>query len=364
MYIHQLQNWPDFNWRHEALLHRLGTVRHLQGKLLGKMSSLGFRLRQEATLETLTQDVLKTTEIEGEFLNPEQVRSSIARRLGLNISGSAPSDRDVEGIVEMMLDATRNCEQPLSAERMFNWHASLFPTGRSGMYRIVTGAWRTDATGPIQVVSGEMGRETVHFQAPDARTVHGEMAVFMRWFNQKTDLDPVLKAAVAHLWFITIHPFEDGNGRVARAITDLQLSRADDSIQRFYSMSAQIRIERNRYYTILEQTQKGNLDITDWLIWFLDCLSKSIDASDQMLTVVLKKARFWEKHQAVTLNERQRQMLNKLLDGFEGKLNTSKWAKITKCSPDTALRDIQDLVDKQILHKAEAGGRSTSYNLS
>jgi len=362
-YIHQLHDWPNFTWNPEAVLAPLGTVRHLQGKLLGRMSALGFVLQQEAELETLTLDVLKSTEIEGEFLNPEQVRSSIARRLGMDIVGLVPPDRDVEGVVEMMLDATRHYEQPLSAERLFDWHAALFPTGRSGMYKIGVGVWRDDATGPMQVVSGEMGRERVHFQAPDAGVLDQEMHTFVAWFNRESRMDPVIKAAIAHLWFVTIHPFDDGNGRIARAIADMQLARADGSARRFYSMSARIRLQRNRYYEILEQTQKGNLDITDWLLWFLDCLTSALMATDQSLARVLGKAQFWERHRTTFLNDRQRLMINKLFDGFEGKLNSSKWAKIAKCSTDTALRDIQDLIDKGILQKEAAGGRSTSYEL-
>jgi Fic family protein len=363
-YIYQRQDWPNFTWNHAKLLTHLGMVRHLQGKLMGKMSSLGFVLQKEAALETLTQDVLKSTEIEGEFLNPEQVRSSIARRLGMDISGMVPSDRHVDGVVEMILDATQHNETPLTAERLFGWHAALFPTGRSGMYKIVTGAWRDDSTGPMQVVSGGMGKERVHFQAPDAIVLEKEMNAFIAWFNREDTTDPVIKAAIAHVWFVTIHPFDDGNGRIARAIADMQLSRADGSPQRFYSMSAQIRLERNRYYEILEQTQKGDLDITEWLLWFLDCLTGALKATDHALAQVLTKAKFWERYRAVVLNERQRLMINQLFDGFEGKLNSSKWAKIAKCSADTALRDIQDLLHKGMLKKDAAGGRSTSYELN
>ena len=362
-YVHQLHDWPNFHWNHEEILTRLGTVRHIQGNLLGKMSALGFVLQQEAELETLTLDVLKSTEIEGEYLDPEQVRSSIARRLGMDISGLVPSDRHVDGVVEMMLDATQQNQKQLTAERLFGWHAALFPTGRSGMYKIVVGAWRDDSTGPMQVVSGAMGRERVHFQAPDAAVLDKEMQAFVDWFNQEDKMDAVLKAAIAHLWFITIHPFDDGNGRIARAIADMQLSRADGSSQRFYSMSAQIRLERNQYYEILEQTQKGDLDITEWLVWFLDCLTAALQSTDKTLARVLTKAKFWEQHRATILNERQRLMVNKLFDGLEGKLNTSKWAKMAKCSTDTALRDIQDLMDKGILQKEAAGGRSTNYAL-
>lgn len=363
LYIHQLHDWPNFTWSHEQLLTRLGSVRHLQGKLIGKMSTLGFVLQQEAQLETLTQDVLKTTEIEGEFLNPEQVRSSIARHLGMDISGLTDSDRNVDGVVEMMMDATHHHENGLTKDRLFDWHAALFPTGRSGMYKIKMGAWRDDSAGPMQVVSGGMDRHRVHFQAPDAGALYQEMDAFIAWFSREGNLDPVLKAAIAHLWFVTIHPFDDGNGRIARAIADMQLSRADGSPRRFYSMSAQIRLERNRYYEILEQTQKGNLDITEWLIWFLDCLTRALLVTEHTLARVLTKAKFWEQHRTTVLNDRQRLMVNKLFDGFEGKLNTSKWAKITRCSADTALRDIQDLMEKGILRKEPGGGRSTSYEL-
>jgi Fic family protein len=341
----------------------LSSVRHLQGNLMGKMLRLGFDLKQEAVLETLTLDVLKTSEIEGEFLQPEQVRSSIARQLGIDIAGLIPSDRHVDGIVEMMLDATQKSLAPLTDERLFGWHAALFPTGRSSMYKINIGTWRKDETGPMQVVSGGWGKEQVHFQAPEAHRLPTEMQQFLDWFNQKQPLDPVLKAAIAHLWFVTIHPFDDGNGRIARAITDLQLSRADGSNQRFYSMSAQIRLERKGYYAILEKTQKGSANISEWLLWFLTCLENALKNTDKILEKVLQKAAFWEQHATTILNERQILMLNKLMGQFEGKLNTSKWAKIAKCSADTALRDIQDLVNKGILQKELSGGRSTNYTL-
>lgn len=341
----------------------LGTARHMQGRLMGKMESLGFVLRQEALLETLTQDVLKSTEIEGEFLNPEQVRSSIARRLGMDISGLIPSDRNVDGVVEMTLDATQHYQKPLTFERLFSWHAALFPTGRSGMYKITVGDWRRDETGPMQVVSGAMGREKVHFQAPDAALLENEMRTFLNWFNEEEKIDPVLKAGIAHLWFVTIHPFDDGNGRIARAVTDLQLSRAENSPQRFYSMSARIRLQRKGYYEILEKTQKGTMDITEWLSWFLQCLNAALTDTESTLARVLFKAKFWDKHATASLNDRQRLMINKLLDGFKGKLTSSKWAKIAKCSSDTALRDIQDLIQKGILRKEPSGGRSTSYEL-
>lgn len=358
-----MKDWPQFTWRHEDILYVLGKVRHLQGKLLGKMETLGFALREEAVLETLTLDVLKSSEIEGEILNPEQVRSSVARHLGMDISGLIPSDRNVDGVVEMMLDATQQCGKSLSSERLFGWHAALFPTGRIGMYKIVVGNWRKDETGPMQVVSGVMGKEKVHYQAPDAAILDKEMNAFIEWFNAKDKLDPVIKAGIAHLWFVTVHPFEDGNGRIARAITDMQLARADGSKQRFYSMSAQIRQERKAYYDMLEKTQKGTLDVTEWLQWFLKCLMNAIMSTDKTLERVLAKAKFWEKHATVSINNRQRIMINKLLDGFDGKLTTSKWAKINKCSADTALRDITDLVTKKILCKEASGGRSTNYKL-
>jgi Fic family protein len=362
-YIYQLEGWPHFTWSHENIINILGKVRNLQGKLIGKMESLGFALRDEAALETLTLDILKSTEIEGVFLNPEQVRSSIARKLGMDIAGLVPSDRHVEGVVEMMLDATRQSEKPLTAERLFGWHAALFPTGRSGIYKITTGNWRKDETGPMQVVSGGLGRERVHFLAPGANGLDREMNLFLEWFNSDDNMDPVLKAGIAHFWFITVHPFDDGNGRIARAIADLQLSRADGSSLRFYSMSAQIRLVQKQYYEILENTQKGTLDITGWLKWFLECLGDALISIDETLARVFGKARFWEKNSSVVFNERQRLMINKMLDGFEGKLTSSKWAKMAKCSADTALRDISDLMDKEILRKEPAGGRSTSYEL-
>lgn len=363
IYIHHQKEWPVFHWEDSMIVNKLGEARNLQGRLMGKMESLGFDLRNEAVLETLTLDVLKSTEIEGEYLNAEQVRSSIARRLGMEIAGSVESDRNVDGMVDMMIDATQNCFETLTEDRLFDWHAALFPTGRSGMYKIVVANWRNDSTGPMQVVSGAIGKEKVHFQAPDSSMLPFEMERFLDWFNNEKKIDLLIKSAVAHLWFVTIHPFDDGNGRITRALTDMLLARSDNSIQRFYSMSAQIRIERKSYYEILEKTQKGNLDITNWIIWFLDCLINALKSTETIFSNVLKKANFWQKHSAITMNERQRKMINKLFDGFEGKLTTSKWAKITKCSTDTALRDIQDLVNKTILQKEEAGGRSTNYEL-
>ncbi|HAH24632.1 MAG TPA: DUF4172 domain-containing protein [Prolixibacteraceae bacterium] len=362
-FIHQLDNWPNFSWRIDELVNLLSEVRNLQGRLFGRMESLGFELRNEALLDTLTLDVVKSSEIEGEYLNPDQVRSSIARRLGMEIAGSIESDRNVDGVVEMLIDATQNCFNPLTAERLFDWHADLFLTGRSGMYKITVADWRKDSSGPMQVVSGAMGKEKVHFQAPDSSLVETEMNRFLEWLNKNEGTDLVIKAAVAHLWFVTIHPFDDGNGRITRALTDLLLAKSDNSTQRFYSMSAQIRLERKQYYEILEKTQKGNLDITDWIKWFLSCLSNALKSTNTILNRVLLKADFWNKYATTIVNERQKKLLNKILDGFEGKLTSSKWAKIAKCSKDTAIRDINDLISKNILQKEEAGGRSTNYEL-
>lgn len=363
IFIYQKDNWPNFTWETEGIVNLLSEARNLQGRLIGKMESLGFDLRNEAQLDTLTLDVLKSSEIEGEILNPDQVRSSIARRLGMDIAGSVDSDRDVEGVVEMMLDATQNCFKPLTSDRLFDWHAALFPTGRSGMYKIRVADWRKDTTGPMQVVSGAMGKEKVHFQAPDSEYVENEMLLFLEWFNKDDKTDLVIKAAIAHLWFVTIHPFEDGNGRITRALSDMLLARADKSNQRFYSMSAQIRKERKRYYEILEKTQQGDLDITEWIKWFLQCLINALKATESILSQVLFKADFWNKHSKTIINERQRELINKLLEGFDGKLTSSKWAKIAKCSKDTAIRDINDLINKNILRKQASGGRSTNYEL-
>ena len=365
MYIHERKGWPEFTWDQAMLAAPLAEVRHLQGRLLGRMEALGFLLREEATLETLTQDVIKTSEIEGEKLDLQQVRSSIARRLGLDIGGNdIPAPRNVEGIVEIMLDATRNHEKQLTKTRLYDWHAALFPTGRSGMQRINVGKWRTEASGPMQVVSGPIGREKVHYEAPGYDGLDKEMTAFIKWFNAKTETDLVLSAAIAHFWFVTIHPFDDGNGRIARALADMMLARSEGSSQRFYSMSSQIQRERNAYYDILEKIQKSTLDITPWIEWFLSCLKRAIEASDDTLESVLLKARFWEKHINQQFNERQRNIINRLLDGgFEGRLTSSKWAKMGKCSGDTALRDITDLVDRGILIKDSAGGRSTGYLL-
>lgn len=363
MYIHERPDWPKFQWDSDVLTAPLAETRHRQGRLIGRMEALGFDLRGEAHLETLTQDVLKSSEIEGEILDRDQVRSSIARRLGMDIGALLPADRNVEGIVEMMLDATQKFDQPLTTERLFAWHAAMFPTGRSGMMRITVGQWRDDTGGRMQVVSGPIGRERVHYQAPIAQRLENEMQEFLKWFDKKPDDDAVLHAAIAHLWFVTIHPFDDGNGRIARAIADMALARSENTSQRFYSMSAQIRQERNEYYGILEATQKGDLNITPWLEWFLACLNRAFNGAEKILANVISKSQFWKKHAGAALNERQRNMLERLLNGFEGKLTSSKWAKIAKCSQDTALRDINDLIEKRIMKRDPGGSRSTSYSL-
>lgn len=363
-YIHQLKAWPAFRWDERALAPRLAELRHRQGRLIGRMEALGFELRAEAVLAALTEDVVTSSEIEGEILDRAQVRSSISRRLGLDIAGLEPVDRNVEGVVEMMLDATQNFASPLTEERLFAWHAALFPTGYSGMRKIITGAWRDDARGPMQVVSGPIGRNRVHYEAPDAGRLKREMAVFLEWFQAHTPLDPLLKAALAHFWFVTIHPFDDGNGRIARAIADMALARSEQSPQRFYSVSAQIRAQRNSYYAILEETQKGDLGVTAWMQWFLTCLDNAMEGAEHVLARVLRKARFWDAIRDEALNGRQRAMINRLLDGFTGKLTSSKWAALNKCSQDTALRDISRLIERGILIRDPGGGRSTSYSLA
>ena len=363
MYIWQRPEWPRFQQDTARLAKTLAYTRHIQGRLLGRMEALGFETRSEATLSTLTEDVVKTSEIEGEFLAPDQVRSSIASRLGLDIGGLPAADRNVDGAVEMALDATRNYAAPLTEERLFGWHAALFPTGRSGMRRIRVGQWRDDAEGPMEVVSGPIGRQRVHYSAPPAERLGDEISRFLAWFEGPRSMEPVLAAGIAHLWFVTIHPFEDGNGRIARAVADMALARSEESPERYYSMSAQIRLERKDYYDILEATQKGGLDITDWQVWFLECLARAIENAQNTLATVLTKTRFWQAHSAKTLNERQVKILNRLLDGFEGKLTSSKWATMNRCSQDTANRDIRDLIDRGILVRSQAGGRSTSYEL-
>ncbi len=359
-YIYQYKNWPNFTWDEKEIQVILGKVRHLQGKLLGQINALGFSLKEETMLSSLTLDVLKSSEIEGEILNYDQVRSSIARKLGLEYAGMVYADRYVDGVVEMMLDATQNYLQPLDDERLFGWHAALFPTGRSGMCKIETACYRS---GDMQVVSGPIGKERVHYQAPPPNQVQHEMNEFLNWFNNDTKLDLVIKSAVVHFWFIIIHPFDDGNGRIARAISDLMLAHSEEGSQRFYSLSNQILYERKVYYEILQRVQSSDGDITEWLVWFLNCLYRALENTDATVKNVLLKAEFWDNHKETILNSRQRLMLNKLFDGFDGKLKSSKWAKITKCSPDTALRDIKDLIDKNILKQEKSGGRSTNYEL-
>lgn len=364
MYIHEQKKWPDFTWDPETLTSVLTDVRHQQGRLLGRMEALGFPQREEATLRVLTQDVLKSSEIEGEKLPYESVRSSIARRLGVDGVPTHRAERNVEGIVEIMIDATRNYEKALSKERLAGWQAALFPAARSGMKRIAVGRWRDSSSDPMQVVSGPYGREKVHYEAPPAVRVASEMNRFLKWANAKPETDPVLKSAVAHFWFVTVHPFEDGNGRIGRAIADMMLARSEGSPQRFYSMSAQIERERKDYYDVLERCQKGPLNITSWMSWFLDCLRRAIEAYEETLGAVLTKPKFWKIHEGEPFNDRQRSLVNRLLDGFEGNLTSSKWAKLAKCSQDTALRDIVELLDRNILAKEAAGGRSTHYRLA
>jgi Fic family protein len=365
MYIWELARWPDLTWDSGRLATLLGQVSRDQGRLLGRMQDLGFELRREAQLSTLTEDVVRSSEIEGEKLDSDQVRSSIARRLGMDVGGLVPADRNVEGVVEMMVDATTNFAQPLTADRLFGWHAALFPTGRSGLHKIIVGNWRDDSGEPMQVVSGPIGRQKVHYEAPPAARVSEEMESFLSWFEAPghAGADPLFVAGLAHLRFVTIHPFDDGNGRIARAIADMALARSEGSTQRFYSMSAQIRRERSDYYSMLERTQKGGLDVTAWQEWFLACLGRAIEGSKSTLSQVLTKARFWERFAQQSLNARQVKVLNSLLEGFDGKLTTSKWAKLTKSSQDTAYRDILDLVERGALRKDTGGGRSTTYSL-
>ena len=360
-YIYEYSNWPNFTWNEKEIQEILGKVRHLQGKVFGQISALGFSIKETTMLSALTLDVLKSSEIEGEILNYEQVCSSIARKLGIEYAGMVYSDRYVEGVVEMMLDATQNYLKPVDNERLFGWQSALFPTGRSGMYKIDTACYRSDI---MQVVSGAMGKEKVRFQAPPPEQVQKEMDVFLDWFNKDTKLDLVIKSAIAHFWFIIIHPFDDGNGRIARALSDLLLARSDDSPQRFYSLSSQILLERKVYYSILQKIQHKDGDITEWLMWFINCLHRSLKSTEETMGKVLYKADFWDKHRKTEFNSRQRLLLNKLFDGFKGKLKSSKWAKITKCSPDTALRDIKDLIEKGILKQDKSGGRSTNYELT
>jgi Fic family protein len=363
-YVHETADWPRLTWDGQALITPLASIRNRQGRLLGKMESLGFDLRAEAGLIVLTSDVVKSSAIEGETLDPNEVRSSIARRLGLDVAGLSRVGRDVDGVVEMMLDATGNFGEPLNKERLFAWHASMFPTGRSGMTEIAVGKWRPQEAGEMQVVSGPIGRERVHFTAPEAKRLESEMENFIEWFNGLSAIDPVIKAGVAHFWFVTIHPFEDGNGRIARAIADMALARADGTKDRFYSMSSQIAAERKEYYQELEIAQRGGVNITRWLGWFLGCLGRAIDGSEQILAAVLHKAKLWQKINLKPVNERQRLVINRLLSDFQGYLTTSKYAKLAKCSPDTSLRDIRELLNRGILLQNPSGGRSTSYRLA
>lgn len=360
-YIYEYQNWTDFSWDDRALNSVFGEVRLMQGKIIGQMNALGFSTKEEATLTALTLDVVKSSEIEGELLNYDQVRSSIARRLGINTAGLVPSSRHIEGVVEMMLDATQRYDSPLTEKRLFGWHAALFPTGYSGLYPIEVGQYRT---GVMQVVSGAMGKEKIHYEAVKPDLVKAEMDRFLDWFNNDSTLDQVLKAAIAHFWFIIMHPFDDGNGRIGRAITDMLLARAEGSGDRFYSMSSQILIERKRYYKVLQSVQHSSKDITEWLDWFLNCLKNAMLATDDTTQSILRKSGFWKLHENTSINERQRFMLNKLFDGFEGKLQTSKWAKMTKVSTDTALRDIKDLMEKGILKQVNEKGRNANYELN
>lgn len=362
-YVYQHYDWPNFMWDHEMVLMYLAEVRFAQGKLMGKLDTLGFDTRVDAHFEMLSLEVLKSAEIEGELYKPEEVRSSVARKLGLDKFQDVQVGKHVDGVVEMVADALFQYHLPLTEERLFGWHAALFPTGYSGMYKISVGEYRTDSTGPMQVVSGAMGREKVHFQAPSSDCLTQEMAAFLDWFNNEQGLDLVMKAGIAHFWFLTLHPFEDGNGRMARALTDMLLARSDKSTQQFYSLSAQLLKERKAYYERLEKCQKGDMDLTNWLLWFLNCFHEAVLSTDEILNQTLLKATFWKHHQQTLFNERQLKMVNRLLDHFEGKLTSAKWAKMCKCSQDTALRDLSDLLQKQVLRKNEAGGRSTHYTL-
>ena len=364
MYLHQSKGWPNFKWDNDTLLSYVSKVRDLQGRLIGRMEGMGFELREEAVLETLTEDIVKSSEIEGELLNPEEVRSSVARRLGMEISGLPNASRDVEGVVEMMLDATQKYQDPITKDRMCGWHAALFPAGRSGMHKITVGEWRGDEHGPMQVVSGAMGKEKVHYTAPEASRLEEEMKRFIEWFNTDKNMEPVIKSAIAHLWFVSIHPFDDGNGRIARAIADTQLARADRTNQRFYSMSSQIMKSKKEYYDVLESTQKGSMDISQWLVWYFERLTDALEVTDETLSKILVKAKFWELYKNTQFNERQIEMINKLQGDFVGKLHSSKWAKITKVHRDTARRDIQDLIEKGVLSDSGEGGRSTNYTLN
>lgn len=362
-YIWQQAAWPNWTYQLPDLIGLLADIHRAQGHLSGRMRHLGLDLQSEATLRVFTEDVLTTSEIEGERLNPQSVRSSLARKLGVDIGDLAPSDRQVDGMVEVVLDATQHFDNPLTDDRLFGWHAAMFPTGYSGLSKIRVGDWRDDAQGPMQVVSGPVQRQRVHFEAPPANTLQTEMQCFLTWFNADTALDPLIKAGLAHLWFVTLHPFDDGNGRLARAIGDMALARAEQSAQRYYSLSAQIQRQRKAYYEQLESTQKGGLDVTSWLHWFLTCLRGAIQSAEQSVSAVLIKAQFWQHWGGHAFNARQVKLLNRLLDGFEGKLTSSRWASMANCSQDTALRDIADLLDRGVLEKSGTGGRSTCYLL-
>ncbi len=364
IYIHELPDWPNFTWRQDALIDQLAEIRHQQGRLLGRMADIGFDLKQETELNALTDTIVKTSEIEGEVLNVDEVRSSVASRLGIDIGGPAPSGRNVEGIVDLMIDASGNCYAPLTKERLFGWHSLLFPNGWNNVGRITVGDWRKPGKGPMQVISGRPGRERIHFQAPSEEKLEHEMQALLLWYNAQVKSDNILKAALAHLWFVTIHPFDDGNGRIARAIADMTLARSDGISQRFYSMSSQIRKERDDYYQILELTQKGAMDITNWMVWFLDCLGRAIEAADEAVTSIVEKVKFWDGIADIPINERQRKVLRRLVNGFEGYMTSTKWSRMTRTSQDTALRDITDLISKGVLIRGPAGGRSTNYQLS
>ncbi|MFV2073913.1 MAG: Fic family protein [Thermoanaerobaculales bacterium] len=364
LFIHEKPGWPVFSWDWDALAAPLAAARYKQGKHLGKMGALGFDLRAEANLSVLTSEVVNSSAIEGEILHPEEVRSSIARRLGLDVAGLPEPRREIEGVVEMTLDATQNFEAPLTDDRLFGWHTSLFPTGRSGRTRITVGAWRSKEADPMQVVSGPIGHEKVHFEAPGAERLESEMMGFLEWVHSPPTIDPVLKAGIVHFWFVTIHPFEDGNGRIARAIGDIVLSQADGTKDRFFSLSSQIEAERTEYYLQLEAAQRGDLDITRWLTWFLSCLDDAIGNAETSLAAVLHKAKLWQRINRHPVNNRQREVINLMLDGFEGFMTTSKYAKLAKCSQDTALRDIRELLERGIMVQNPGRGRSTSYRLA
>lgn len=363
MYLWELPDWPRFRWDAHELSHSLALAHMNQGRFLGRIERLGFELRCEAEVQAVTEEALKNAEIEGEIFNRDSIRSSVARRLGVPNAGLSPEDRRAEGLVEMTLDATKNFAAPLTRERLFAWQAALFPTGQSGLQAIKTARWRQDAQGPMQVVSGAVGHQRVHYQAPPAGRIETEMAAFLGWFNAPPSIDGIVYAALAHLWFVTIHPFEDGNGRIARALMDMGLARSENSSERYYSLSSQIRRDREAYYASLERTQKAGLDVTAWLLWFIECFTKAVDAADQACVGVLRKAEFWHRHALVPLNERQRTVLNRFLGEFEGKLTARKWAALAKCSMPTAQRDLKDLVDRGLLLRNEGGSKNTSYKI-